>query len=53
MPSKTEIVRTRIHLDTKARLTQILNRLGLSESQYIRGAIQAQLRVDERANQND
>ncbi len=49
MPTiKSKVVQTRVNLHDRGRLKTILDRLGLSESEYIRGALQARMRVDER-----
>lgn len=48
MASKTKVIKARIEPDARERLKRMLNRLGLSESEYIRGAIDARLRRDER-----
>jgi hypothetical protein len=44
----TEKIQTRIEPHDRLRLTCILNKLGLSESEWLRGAARAQIRKDER-----
>lgn len=48
MASKTKLIKARIEPDARDRLKRTLDRLGLSESDYLRGAVEAQLRRDER-----
>jgi predicted DNA-binding protein len=50
MASKTQLIKARIEPDARERLKRTLDRLGLSESEYVRGAIEAQLRRDERSS---
>jgi hypothetical protein len=44
----TEKIQTRVEPQDRLRLTCILNNLGLSESEWLRGAAKAQMRRDER-----
>lgn len=50
MSGKTVKINTRIEQSVADRLKATLDRLGISESEYIRGALAAKLRRDNRKN---